>query len=206
MSAIKSGGVYCVINELSFFFVLAVHSLESTLFEQPLANQTDDVNAPRVWSVIKGFILDVGAIVEHCVKPLGNSLEQIVAHDHERDATWSHVFLRTCIDQRIFINRDWVREDVGRSIGNQRNRAYLRLMFPFNSLNGLIRSYVNVGCLWIEFQLITSRNACESSVRHGGCNVGGAGTLCLLQSFLSPAAGNDVVGTASRRQKIRRYH
>src|SRR6266849_5964115 len=118
MSAIKAGGVNRVIDELSFFFVLAMHCLESALLEQPLANQTDDVNAPGVWGVVEGSILDVGAIVEHRVKSVRNSLQQIVAHDDKRDATWSHIFLRSRIDQRIFINSDRMRQDVGRSIGN----------------------------------------------------------------------------------------
>ena len=63
------------------------------------------------------------AIVEHGVQSVRNPLQQIVAHDDQRDAARSHVLLRAGIDECILINRNWMRQNVGRSIGNQRNVA-----------------------------------------------------------------------------------
>ena len=73
---------------------------------QPLANQTENVNAPGVGRVVERFVLDVNAIVEHRRQILGDALQQVVAQDHQRYAAWSHVLLRAGIDDAILSDID----------------------------------------------------------------------------------------------------
>ena len=147
VAAIKVGRVDRVVDQLRLLLRSRVHRRQSAFFLQPLANQTDDVNAPGVRRVVERLVLDVRAIVEHRVQSVGNPLQQIVAHDHERDAARSHVLLRAGIDERIFLNRNRMRQNVRRSVGNQRHVADVGFVFPFNSFDRFVGGDVNVGGL-----------------------------------------------------------
>ena len=110
-----------------------------------MQTRLEDVNAPGVRRVVERLVLDVRAIVEHRAQSFGNALQQIVAHDHERDAARSHVLLRAGVDQAVLIDRNRVRKNVGRSIGNQRHIADFRFAFPFNAFDRFVGRDVNVG-------------------------------------------------------------
>ena len=144
VAAIKIRCIDRVIYQLRLCFVFAMHAGQAAFFFQPLADQTDDVNAPGVRRVVKRFVLDVRAIVEHRVQPFGNLLQKIVAHDDERDAAWPHVLLRAGIDDPVFLNRNRLRQNVGRSVGNQRHVANLGFLFPLDAFDCFVGSYVDV--------------------------------------------------------------
>src|SRR6266404_188617 len=112
MATIKAGRIYRIIEQLGFCFIFLLHSSQPAFFLDPLANEAEDINAPRVWGVVERLILDVGSIIQHRVKSIGNTLQQIVADDYERNAAGSHVFLCAGIDESIFFYRDRVRKNV----------------------------------------------------------------------------------------------
>ena len=106
MAAIEVAGVDGVVNQLRLLFVFAFHCSDSAFVFEPLANESKDVNSPGVGRVVKRFVLDVRAVVEHCRKSFGNTPQQIFAQDDHSQSAWSHVLLRTCIDHSIPIYID----------------------------------------------------------------------------------------------------
>src|SRR5712671_5078717 len=111
MATIKAGGIYRVVEQLSFCLIFPLHRSQPAFFLEPLANEAEDINAPRVWGVIERFIFDMGSIIQHRVKSIRNTLQQIVADDYERNAAGSHIFLRAGIDERIFFYTYRVRKN-----------------------------------------------------------------------------------------------
>src|SRR5512138_930808 len=57
MAAVKVCRIDRIVDKLRFLLVLALHSGQPTLFLEPFADETDYVNTPRVWCVVKGFVL-----------------------------------------------------------------------------------------------------------------------------------------------------
>src|SRR5215207_5052678 len=74
MTSIEVAGVNRIVQQPRLLFVLPLHCRNSAFLLQPFADQGKDVNPPGVWSVVKGFVLDVSAIVEHHWKSFGYSL------------------------------------------------------------------------------------------------------------------------------------
>src|SRR6266550_8532432 len=126
MATIKVGFINRIVEKLRLLFVFTLHRGKASLIFEPLANQADDVNAPRVWCVVKRLILNVSTIIQHCLESVWNELQQIVADDYKRHAAWSHILLRARIDECIFLHRDRMRKNVRRSICNQWNTSHLR--------------------------------------------------------------------------------
>src|SRR5215207_5426352 len=103
MPPIEIGSVDCVVEQPRLVLILPLHCCNAALFLEPFADQAEDVNSPRVWSVVKRFVLDVNPIIEHRWQSVGYSLQQVVAQDHERHAAWSHVLLSAGINHSIFV-------------------------------------------------------------------------------------------------------
>ena len=51
MSTIKLSGINRVVQQLRFLFVFALHSGKPALIANPVADKTEDVDAPCVWGV-----------------------------------------------------------------------------------------------------------------------------------------------------------
>src|SRR3982750_3180506 len=104
MSAIEVSRINRVINQTRFLFVLAMHPFQPAFFAEPSTDQIDYINAPRVWRVVERLVLNVRSIVEHGMKSIGYSLQQIVPKNDDGNTAWSHVFLRARVNHRVFFD------------------------------------------------------------------------------------------------------
>src|SRR5215468_6049393 len=92
------------------------------------------------------------------------SLKKIVAYYHKSHATWSDVFLRTGIDQRIFFQIDRLREDVGRSVTDDRYSAGIEIVMKFHSVDRFVRCVMNICGILTKTKISVLRNGTKAGL------------------------------------------
>jgi hypothetical protein len=95
-----------VIQDRCFILIPFLNIGHATLLTQPVADKTDQVYPPGVRRVRQGALLGDVPVVHQRMLISRYTVQHVIPNDHDRNAAWSDILLRTRVDQRIFFYID----------------------------------------------------------------------------------------------------
>ena len=197
--AVELRRVEIVVEERRLGDVLRLDRPHAALRQQPLEHEPRDVDRVGRRSVDHRVRRRLLLPVKRGGRDRQGAVQQIVAHDHERQARSAGILLRAGVDHPVLRDVNHPGEDVRRHIGHQRHLAGLRRPLIFDAADRLVGADVHVGGVAVELPGAERRNAGELGVLGGSDDLHRAVLRGLLDRLLRPFARIDVVGDGSAR-------
>ncbi len=194
------------VEQIGFLLVALSHLRQAALFENPVRDFADHVDAESRRRIVERVLLIERVVAQDLGQGLRAVLEQRASGDDERHAGWAEVFLHAGIYEGKAAEVERARKHIRRHIGEQRHIPRIWYIMILSTIYSIIVAKMDIGSLGIYIELLLSRDVAVAAFLARGSDTAGAEYLCFIVAFLSEAAGQHIVARMLFRGIVQRHH
>src|SRR6266571_7318435 len=138
-------GIEKIVKQLRLLDVPLLDLGDAAELLQPLEYQPGDVDRVAGRRVAHRVGLGLELVVHDARRAFGGAPDQVLAHDHDRQAGRTDVLLRAGVDQAEFRYVDRPRQEMRGGVDDQGDVFYIDHFMKFDAADGLVRAVVEIG-------------------------------------------------------------
>ena len=203
---IEARSVYRPVEAARLALVARGHGREAALPLDPFEHQGGDVPRERARGVGHGPGRGLRGVADDGGGEGVGPIEQVLAHDDDREARHAQVLLRAGVDEPEASHVDRARQDVRRHVGDEGRPARIRSRnrAELDPRDGLVGDVVEVGRSGRDLPLFTGRDGPVAVALRGRRHPHPAEAPRLGDGARRPGPGVDVARGSSRAREIER--
>ena len=142
--------VKIIIEYLSLFLVVSLHSLKTAHFLYPLEYLAADVDAIARRCIVKRVSVSLSFPLEHCRCSLENIVsDKIFSDDSNNNAGRTNVFLNATVNNAVLCYVNRLRQEAGRNVCNKCVTLCVRQSLVLCTIDSIVFADINiVSVLW----------------------------------------------------------